>query len=334
MVDLISVIIPNYNHAKYLTQRIGSVLNQSFQNFELIILDDFSKDDSRKVIEKYRDHPKVKHIVFNRINSGSTFLQWEKGINLASGNYIWIAESDDYADEKFLESLVKIINQNNNVGLAFCGSKTVDEAGNKVGNLIHEVKCNQENYYLNNGYDECRNEFFFHPIVPNASAVIFKKDNFYKVDASFKQYKICGDWQFWIDICFDNYIAYLPKCLNYFRQSNTSVSRSDHYRKDTYKIFLLEKLKVSLHAYKKVKHKINLKQKIKYFDVYLFSVLLESSRKRIFLTKPEIRYITKSLLYLSPVAFLVFFKSLTDVCLFAVRKVIRKFTKKDMLKTA
>lgn len=334
MVNLVSVIIPNFNHARYLNQRIESVLDQTYQDFEVIILDDCSTDDSRNIIEQYRNHPKVKQIVFNEINSGSTFLQWEKGIALAKGDYIWIAESDDYADNNFLESLTRIVEKNPNVGLAYCGSNTVNEDGKIIGKLIQEVSNNRDGYYLNNGYDECRDAFFFHPIVPNASAVIFKKENFYKVDASFKQYKICGDWQFWIDICFDNYIAYFPKCLNYFRQSNTSVSRSDHYRKDNYKIFLLEKLNVSLYAYHKVNKQISIKHKLKYTDIYLFSVLLESSRKRIFLTKPEIAFITKSLFYLSPTSVFVFFKSLMDVCAFAIKKAKRKFKEKIMLKTA
>ncbi len=334
MVNLISVIIPNFNHAQYLNQRIDSVLNQTYQNFEVIILDDFSSDNSKEIIEGYRQHPKVKQIIFNDKNSGSTFLQWEKGIALAKGDYIWIAESDDFADNSFLESLTEIVNKNEHVGLAYCGSNTVNEKGDIVGKLIQEVPNNKDGYYLNNGYAECRDAFFFHPIIPNASAVIFKKENFYKADASFKQYKICGDWQFWIDICFDNCIAYLPQCLNYFRQSNTSVSRSNHYRKDNYKFFLLEKLKVSLYAYKKVSNQIPLKHKIKYIDIYLFSVLLELSRKRITLNKSEVTFISKSLLHLSSVSLLIVFKSFTDVCLFALKKVKRKFKQKWMIKTA
>ncbi|WP_299291085.1 glycosyltransferase family 2 protein [uncultured Mucilaginibacter sp.] len=334
MVNLVSAIIPNYNHERYLIQRIDSVLNQTYQNFEIIILDDCSSDDSRLIIEQYRNHSKIKHIVYNEINSGSVFLQWEKGIALASGDYIWMAESDDYADNNFLESLVNITNQNPNVGLAFCGSNTVDENGVSIGKLVQEVANNHNGYYLNNGYDECKDAFFFHPIVPNASAVIFKKENFYKVDASFKLYKICGDWQFWIDICFDNYIAYWPQCLNYFRQSDTSVSRSKHYIKDNYKIFLLEKLKVSLYAYRKVRYNISLKNKLKYTDIYLFSVILEASRKRIFLNKADVKYIIKSLCFLSPVTGIVFFKSMADVILFGLRKVNRTLTKKMLLKTA
>src|SRR5207342_1807970 len=100
----ISVIIPNYNHAFYLKQRIDSVIQQTYSDFEIIILDDASTDNSRDVIEKYRHYPKVKHIIYNESNSGSTFSQWQKGIELASGKYIWLAESDDVADSTFLET--------------------------------------------------------------------------------------------------------------------------------------------------------------------------------------------------------------------------------------
>jgi len=94
----VSVIIPNYNYESYLKQRIETVLNQTYQNFEVIILDDHSSDNSRDIIETFRQNEKVTHIVYNQINSGSPFIQWVKGIELAIGKYIWIAESDDYSD--------------------------------------------------------------------------------------------------------------------------------------------------------------------------------------------------------------------------------------------
>ena len=76
---MVSVIIPNYNHAKYLEERIDSVLNQSYKDFEVIVLDDYSTDNSKEVINKYAGHPKVSHIILNEENSGSTFKQWHKG---------------------------------------------------------------------------------------------------------------------------------------------------------------------------------------------------------------------------------------------------------------
>src|SRR3954465_14421936 len=101
----VTVITPNYNHARYLSQRLDSILNQTFQDFELIILDDASTDNSRQVIESYASDPRVKTI-FNKVNNGSTFKQWNLGLSHARGEYIWFAESDDHADASLLEVLV------------------------------------------------------------------------------------------------------------------------------------------------------------------------------------------------------------------------------------
>ena len=103
---MVSVIIPNYCHAPYLRQRIDSVLAQSYPDFEVVLLDDCSTDGSREVIERYRNHPRIKQIVYNDRNGGSAFAQWRKGFALTQGEYIWIAESDDYADPAFLERCV------------------------------------------------------------------------------------------------------------------------------------------------------------------------------------------------------------------------------------
>ena len=77
---LVSVIVPNYNHAPYLRERIDSILNQTFQDFELILLDDCSPDNSREIINSYKDNPHVSHIVLNEENSGNTFVQWDLGV--------------------------------------------------------------------------------------------------------------------------------------------------------------------------------------------------------------------------------------------------------------
>lgn len=74
----VSVIVPNYCHAPYLEQRIESILQQTFQDFELILLDDCSTDGSREILERYRNHPKVSGIFYNERNSGSPFKQWKK----------------------------------------------------------------------------------------------------------------------------------------------------------------------------------------------------------------------------------------------------------------
>ena len=117
----VSVIVPSYNHAQYLEARIESILNQEFEDFEVILLDDLSPDHSAEILERYRNHPKVSHCIINEKNSGSTFFQWNKGIQLAKGELIWIAESDDIAAPKFLEELVQSFEKNKNLNTDFIG---------------------------------------------------------------------------------------------------------------------------------------------------------------------------------------------------------------------
>ena len=134
---LVSVIVPNYNHSRFLDQRIQSILNQTYKNFELIILDDCSPDNgaSKSVIEKYRDNPHVSHIVYNESNSGSTFKQWDKGINLSKGDLVWIAESDDYCEPTFLETLVHEFERDSQLSLAYTLLRKVDAEGRLISYL-------------------------------------------------------------------------------------------------------------------------------------------------------------------------------------------------------
>ena len=85
----------------------------------MFLLDDCSTDDSRSLLSSYADDPRVR-IEFNEVNSGSTFKQWNKGVGLARGEYVWIAESDDYADERMLERLAAVLEAEPKVAFAYC----------------------------------------------------------------------------------------------------------------------------------------------------------------------------------------------------------------------
>jgi glycosyltransferase involved in cell wall biosynthesis len=115
----VSVIVPNYNHARFLRRRIDSILAQTFKDFELILLDDDSTDESLTILRDYAGEPGIR-LESNTVNSGSPFNQWNKGVRLARGRYIWIAESDDYADPRLLERLVRLLDENSAIGLAYC----------------------------------------------------------------------------------------------------------------------------------------------------------------------------------------------------------------------
>lgn len=219
---LVSVIIPNYNHAPYLKKRIDSVLNQTYQNFEVIILDDVSKDNSKEIIEEYKNHPKISHIVYNDVNSGSTFKQWEKGINLAKGEWIWIAESDDFCEDNLLETLVEQIKTHPSIGLSYCQSIFYNEIENDLSphrSTNHIIEFIKKENYL---------ELKLVPFTTliNASMAIFKKELYLDIPKDYTNFKLAGDWVFWAEIGSKADVAISGKFLNYFRQHTIKVSHN------------------------------------------------------------------------------------------------------------
>ena len=92
----VSVIFPNYNHEKFLPERLGSVLQQTVPPAEIIFLDDCSSDDSVSIAKNILAKSGIPfRIVENKMNSGGVFRQWMKGIGLARHDLSWIAETDD-----------------------------------------------------------------------------------------------------------------------------------------------------------------------------------------------------------------------------------------------
>jgi len=223
----VSVITPNYNHARYLHERLDSILNQTFEDFELIILDDASTDNSREVIESYARDPRVKTI-FNAENNGSTFKQWNLGLSHARGEYVWFAESDDYADLSLVENLVDRLDRNPNVGLAVCQSWTVDQDSKPLGNYgdllerqNHSTHWRED--YVNAGHDECKNYLFWHNTIPNASAVLWRRAILERAGGAPTHLRVCGDWLAYINVLQLSDIAFVATPLNYFRQHQANV---------------------------------------------------------------------------------------------------------------
>ena len=223
----VSVIVPCYNHAPYLKQRIESILNQTYQNFELILLDDVSPDESAEILLSYKDHPKVSHCIINEKNSGSTFHQWNKGMALAQGELIWIAESDDVADLSFLEILVEPFQHNPNLVLAYSQSHRMDSQGKITGSWkSHTSDLDPKKFdesFTMLGLDYITQFLVVKNTIPNASAVLFKKHTYQQVGGANPHLKLIGDWEIWSKIVAQGDIFFSAKKLNYFRYHETSV---------------------------------------------------------------------------------------------------------------
>jgi len=219
MKPKVSVIVPNYNHAPYLEQRIESILNQSYQDFELILLDDCSTDNSLEVLSKYANHPKVSHYIVNKQNSGSTFKQWDKGINLAKGEWIWIAESDDWAEREFLEKMTTHLTENPSIGVSFCNSNWVD-ASNKIGNSLSLYKDS----FVKNGLEVIKTDLLYRNIIQNTSSALIRKSCLKKLNREYLKMKSCGDWFFYIQILISCDLLYDNTILNNFRWYHNNTS--------------------------------------------------------------------------------------------------------------
>lgn len=216
---LVSVIVPNYNHAKYLDERIGSILRQTYQNIEIIILDDKSPDNSVEVIERYRSNPKVSHIVLNEKNSGSTFIQWHRGMELAKGELIWIAESDDTCEPDMLEELVRGYLAHPTCTLLYVLSIFMDGDGVVYGKRLPERKPKfMSGTHFIHWYMSMDN------YIKNASSVIFRKDCALRSDRAYMDYKGAGDRLLWIEIAEQGDVYMVNRQLNYFRRHKNVVT--------------------------------------------------------------------------------------------------------------
>ena len=247
---VVSVIVPNYCHSKYLDERIQSILNQTYQDFELIILDDCSPDNgaSKEIIERYRSNPHVSHIVYNEVNSGSPFKQWRRGLELAKGEYVWIAESDDSCKPTMLITLLRACVETKAV-LAFCKSICFKET-EKI-QYINSLQKSFNNDFTLSGFDFIRLHLSEGCRIMNASSVIFRREIAMDINRQYEEMKASGDWLFWIEMAERGKVCYVNNELNSFRRLDSCVtwknSKSGNADKEYLKIvnYLIEKKLIS-----------------------------------------------------------------------------------------
>ena len=224
----VSIIVPNYNHEKHLAPRLESIFNQTFQDFEVILLDDASTDKSIEVLEKYASRWNI-NIIRNQNNSGSPFKQWLKGIDIAQSDILWIAESDDVCEPTFLETMLPAF-KNPRLKLAYAASQIIDEDGRVIGDYI-------TNKYLQSlsltkwqaGYQVPAEQEIIEGLgikntVLNMSSALFRKIDITPViQKNMESMNIAGDWYFIIQAIKHGDIRYYSKKLNSHRRHANSV---------------------------------------------------------------------------------------------------------------
>ncbi len=136
--SLITVYITNHNYGKYIKQSIDSVLNQTYQNFELIIIDDGSNDNSREIIERYSKNKKVK-IIYQK-NKGLTVSN-NIARKISRGKYITRLDADDWLDPNFLQIMLNTANKNKDCAIVFCNYYLTNSRGQVIDHFYrHDFK--------------------------------------------------------------------------------------------------------------------------------------------------------------------------------------------------
>lgn len=243
----ITAVIPNYNYARYLDERIDSILCQTYPVSEIIILDDCSQDNSVQVIEKRINNNTTGipiRFIRNEKNSGSVFAQWQKAFNLAKGDYVWIAEADDSCNEKFLETVMKGFDDKE-VVISYCESLTIDEKNVLLmGDLrvwidIFETGKWDDNY-INDGNKEVSEAMCINNTIANVSSVVFKNGDYNDILEKAKEYKLAGDWFTYMNILKCGKIAYFKESLNYHRMQTQGLTLSTSHEKEMEEIIRLQ----------------------------------------------------------------------------------------------
>jgi glycosyltransferase involved in cell wall biosynthesis len=222
----ISVIIPSYNHDKYISEAIQSVLDQTCQDFEIVITDDGSSDNSVELIEEFTD-PRIKLFVFSE-NKGAC-LAVNNCIENSTGKFIALLNSDDVFLPNKLEVQLDFLNSHPEIGAVFSYAKIInDESKEFQGEHFYKnvfIQPNRNrfewlNYFFYNGNCLC------HP------SILIRRDCYKNVGFYDPRFAQLPDFDFWIRLCQRYEIYIIPEELICFRIRNNEINASG-VRKDS-----------------------------------------------------------------------------------------------------
>ena len=153
--ELISVILPIYNVEKYLEKCLKSVINQTYKNLEIILVDDGSKDNSPQICDEYAVKDK-RIVVIHKSNGGLSDAR-NAGIEIAKGKYITLIDSDDYVEKDYVQFLYQLIKENN-AEMSICSHTVLYTNGTRIEketgeHLVLDPKTTLEKILYDEGID-------------------------------------------------------------------------------------------------------------------------------------------------------------------------------------
>jgi len=246
MQELISVIIPVYNAEKYLKETIESVLEQTYQNIEVILVNHNSTDSSCDIIKKYQKEDSRVIVLELDINKGGPAYPRNEGLRIAQGTYIAFLDSDDVWMENKLEKQLFMLNQND-LDMIHTSAYIIDESSNIQGVFNNQRVFNFLKYIIN-----VKNIIFYTNYI-NINSVLIKNQDLPLFNEDINLVAM-EDWKFWIDTFYQGKkIMFLDKKLLKYRIHTSSTSQRDSdigYRKSLYLLSLvLVESKITLRHY-------------------------------------------------------------------------------------
>lgn len=220
---LVSVLVPSFNHARYLAERIESIMAQSFNDFELIVIDDYSTDGSNEILKSLQQKYGFAYVQ-NKRNTGTPFAAWERICAMARGRYIWVCESDDVAEPEFLETAVQSLQANSKAVIFYSNSHVINDQSEIIGHTrdyFREVwkDSRWEQDFTASGKEELIRFQLRGQIVPNMSSALFVADAFRSAFRPFlKRLCLTGDWLFVGDVLEHGDVVFCHRPLSRFRK--------------------------------------------------------------------------------------------------------------------
>ena len=220
----ISVIMSVYNSADYLRESVESILNQTFTEFEFIIINDGSTDDSWEILTEYAERDQRVKLFKNEENIGLT-KSLNKGIALAQGEYIGRQDADDLSLPKRFEKQVALLDEYPEVVLVSCDLELINSEGQHIGKK--EMACDRDlvPWYL-----------IFYNRLAGHSQVIFRRDKVKSLGGYLENRRYSQDYELWCRLAKVGKIAVLPEILLQLRIHNKSISVENKLEQKEYSL--------------------------------------------------------------------------------------------------
>ncbi len=208
-----SIIMPVYNGEKYLKEAIDSVLEQDYESFELIVVDDGSKDNSKELIKEYCDK-----VIYIYKNNGGTPSAYNLGISAATGRYIAFIEQDDIWMPKKLSQQIEFLDKHTSFGMVYSPVYLLrEEITSKQSDINHQ---DMEGEY---GFKE----FFIKNRILNCSSVLLKREAIQKAGMFRTDLKLAFDYDLWLRVSAHFKIRNLGVPMVKYRIHEDNLSKDD-----------------------------------------------------------------------------------------------------------